>query len=137
MQRTAKSSEKRANIRAQPLIAVRDVPASSRFYQTLLDCTSGHGGSNYERLEQRGELVLQLHAWDVEDHPNLVDAESGKPGHGVLLWFETDAFDAAVERARALQAVIIEEPHVNPNSHLHELWLRDPDGYVVVLASTP
>ena len=28
----------------QPMIAVRDVAASSRFYQDLLDARSGHGG---------------------------------------------------------------------------------------------
>jgi len=27
------------------------------------------------------------------------------------------------------------EEKVNPNAHHHELWLRDADGYVVVLAS--
>jgi hypothetical protein len=53
----------------------------------------------------------------------------------VLLWFETDAFDAAVARAHALGAEIIQEPFVNPNARHLECWLRDPDGYVVVLAS--
>ena len=55
-------------------------------------------------------------------------------GNGVLLWFRTDAFDDAVERARALDAEVLEEPHVNPNANHREIWLRDPDGYVVVLA---
>ena len=35
---------------------------------------------------------------------------------------------------RALGADILEEPHVNPNARHRECWLRDPDGYVVVLA---
>jgi hypothetical protein len=51
----------------------------------------------------------------------------------VLLWFQDDAFDA-VARARALGAEILEEPHSNPNAKHREIWLRDPDGYVVVLA---
>jgi hypothetical protein len=29
----------------------------------------------------------------------------------------------------------IEEPHVNPRPNHREMWLRDPDGYVVVIAS--
>jgi catechol 2,3-dioxygenase-like lactoylglutathione lyase family enzyme len=33
-------------MRVQPLIAVRDVEASSRWYQSLLGCKSGHGGPN-------------------------------------------------------------------------------------------
>jgi len=52
----------------------------------------------------------------------------------VLLWFETTDFDAAVQAARALEAEIVEEPHENPNSGRREIWLRDPDGYVVVVA---
>ena len=55
-------------------------------------------------------------------------------GNGVLLWFQTDAFDAAVARARALGAEVLEEPHVNPNAKHREIWLRDPDGYVVVFS---
>lgn len=70
----------------QPLIAVRDVPASSRWYQQLLGCTSGHG-------------------------------------------------DAAVARAGALGAPVLEGPKVNPAARHREIWLRDPDGYVVVLAT--
>jgi hypothetical protein len=80
-------------------------------------------------------MILQLHAWDEEDHPNLVNPNLAPPGHGVLLWFEVDDFDAAVERARSLHAEIIQETHVNPNAAHREIWLRDPDGYVVVIAS--
>jgi hypothetical protein len=49
-------------MRVQPLIAVRDAAATSRWYQTLLRCESGHGGSEYEWLVKDGELILQLHA---------------------------------------------------------------------------
>ncbi len=50
------------------------------------------------------------------------------------IWFEIDDYAAAAARARELGAQVIEE-RMNPNAHHHELWLRDPDGYVVVLAS--
>jgi hypothetical protein len=53
----------------------------------------------------------------------------------VVLWFQTDAFDAAVKRALTLQATILEPVKVNTNANHREIWLRDPDGYVVVLAS--
>ena len=36
--------------------------------------------------------------------------------------------------ARTIGAEVTEEK-LNPNAHHHELWLRDPDGYVVVVAS--
>ena len=45
-----------------PLIAVADVPASSRFYEQILGASSGHGGDEYEQVIVEGELVLQLHA---------------------------------------------------------------------------
>jgi hypothetical protein len=34
-------------MRPQPLICVRDVEASSRWYQRLLNCQSAHGGPNH------------------------------------------------------------------------------------------
>jgi hypothetical protein len=55
-------------MRPQPLIAVTDVEASSRWYQRLLDCQSAHGGAVYERLDSNGVLVLQLHRFEVEHH---------------------------------------------------------------------
>lgn len=125
---------------AQPLIAVKNVKASRAWYERLLGCRTGLPGREdhphrdiYERLVRDGHLILQLHAWDVEEHPNLVNPEAAKPGHGVLLWFETDEFEEAVKRARGLGAEIVQEPEYNI---LHmECWLRDPDGYMIVLAS--
>lgn len=119
----------------QPLIAVRDVEASSRWYQQLLDCKSGHGGTEYEQLvDHGGTLILQLHDWDAHEHPHMGDPASKPYGNGVLLWFQVEDFVAAVARARALSAEILEGPQVNPNANHREIWLRDPDGYVVVLA---
>lgn len=126
--------------RAQPLIAVRDVVQSAAWYAALLalDRTSVTMRSDhahvYDRLVRGADLVLQLHAWDVEEHPNLVGADRAPPGHGVLLWFEVDDFDAAVARSRALGAEVVCDVHVNPAPAHRELWLRDPDGYVVVIA---
>ena len=128
---------KKSVVRSQPLIAVRNVRASSRWYAELLgaDSLPEHAHRDlYERVSSSGDLILQLHAWDEENHPNLVNANAAPPGHGVLLWFEVNDFDSVVERARALRAKIIEEPHVNPGPRHWEVWLRDPDGYVVVIA---
>jgi catechol 2,3-dioxygenase-like lactoylglutathione lyase family enzyme len=127
-----------AFVRAQPVIAVRNVRASSSWYQQLLglDTLPEHPHRElYERMQCGGELILQLHAWDKEAHPNLINADAAPPGHGVLLWFEVADFDEVVERARASRAQVIMEPHINPNPKHREMWLRDPDGYVVVIAS--
>ena len=131
------SAPRREGVRSQPLIAVHDVRASSRWYQHLLgvDTLPEHEHRDgYDRMLCDGRLILQLHAWDEDDHPNLVNADAAPPGHGVLLWFEVDHFDAVVERARSLGAEVIEEPHINPAAEHKEMWIRDPDGYVVVIA---
>jgi len=129
---------RKSTVEAQPLIAVRDVRASSRWYAELLGADSLPDHSHrdfYDRISCSGRMVLQLHAWDEEDHPNLVNADAAPVAHGVVLWFQVGDFDAAVERARGLRAEVIEEPHVNPAPQHREIWLRDPDGYVVVVCS--
>jgi catechol 2,3-dioxygenase-like lactoylglutathione lyase family enzyme len=123
-------------MRPQPLIAVHDVAASSRWYQCLLGCESDHGGEEYERLVANGTLVLQLHKFGVEHHHGRIGDPDQRPyGNGVLLWFEVDDFEAAMARARKMQAEIYLDRHRNPGPRHWECWLRDPDGYIVVIAS--
>jgi predicted enzyme related to lactoylglutathione lyase len=55
-------------------------------------------------------------------------------GNGVALWFEVTGFDAAVRRVREAGAIIVTDVHVNPNAGHREIWLRDLDDYLVVLA---
>lgn len=128
----------KSTVRAQPLLAVRDVRASTRWYEQLLGLTrlgdSDHDDV-YQQLLSDGQLVLQLHSWDDEDHPNLTDPNNGPHGHGVLVWFEVDDFDEVVQRAGKLGAKILMGPEINPNSGKRELWVEDIDGYVVVAAS--
>lgn len=124
----------------QPLICVRDVEASSRWYQRLLGCRSDHGGPHYERLVSDGRLILQLHHWDVEHHHGRIGDPNLPAGNGALLWFEVSDFDAATTRAAELRAEIVLARHRNPldgdgGPNHWEIWLRDLDGYVVVLAS--
>ena len=118
----------------QPLIAVRDVEASSRWYQAVLGCESGHGGAEYERIVRGGKIVLQLHDWDVHEHPHLGQPDVQPHGNGVLLWFQVDGFEEALARIAALGAEVLEGPQVNPRANHREIWLRDLDGYVVVIA---
>lgn len=128
---------------AQTLIGVRDVEASSRWYQQVLGLRSDHGGPEYERLLADGVLVLQLHRRDVEHHHGRFVDDGSDVGNGVLLWFgEVTDFDGVVRRAAELDVPVVRQPHRNPpegegNGPGHrEIWLRDPDGYTVVVAST-
>jgi catechol 2,3-dioxygenase-like lactoylglutathione lyase family enzyme len=130
-----------ACMQAQPLICVSDVEASSRWYQTLLGCKSNHGRQAYEQLVSNGRLILQLHSFEVEHHHGPIGDQHDKPyGNGLLLWFEVDDFDALEQRAQALRAEVVMPRHRNPpdgngGPNHWELWLRDPDGYIVVAAS--
>ena len=118
-----------------PLICVRDVEASSRWYRRLLGCTSGHGGVECERLNFGDRLILQLHRWDVDHHHGpLGDPEDRPYGNGVLLWFELQDYEAAVRRATDMRVEVAKPSHLSENGNF-EFWLRDPDGYAVVLTS--
>ena len=118
----------------QPLIVSRDVPASSSFYTRLLGAESGHDGDEYEQVASEGEILLQIHGLDVMDHHGPLADPDVPLGNGILVWFEVADFDSAVGRARALGAPIERDVHTNPNAKQQELWLRDPDGYLVVVA---
>jgi hypothetical protein len=128
-------------MRPQPLLCASDVEATSRWYQHLLGLASDHGGPNYERLVTAdGCLVLQLHKWDVEHDHGAIGDPSLPRGNGVLVWLEIDDFDAAAARAAELKAEVAMPRHRNPpdgdgGPNHWELWLRDPNGYTVVLAS--
>jgi catechol 2,3-dioxygenase-like lactoylglutathione lyase family enzyme len=118
----------------QPLLCVRDVRAASRWYQKVLGAESGHGGDEYERLLVDDVLVLQLHALAEAHHHGPLAKAKVPLGNGVAVWFEVDDLDGARSRARRAKAEVVTDVHVNPNAGHRELWLRDPDGYLVVLA---
>jgi catechol 2,3-dioxygenase-like lactoylglutathione lyase family enzyme len=131
-----------SSVQSQTMIVVRDVEASSRWYQQLLGLQSDHGGPDYERLVTGGVLVLQLHNRDVAHHHGLIARSDAEVGNGVLLWFgEVTDFDGVVARAEEIRATVVKAPHRNPpsgqgNGPSHrEIWIQDPDGYTVVVAS--
>lgn len=136
-------------MRAQPLIVVKDVDASVRFYVRLLACAEVHGHHGdgpreYARLVDpklhhtkwgSDGLILQLHAWEADHHHGHLGDPDKPVGNGMMLWFEIDDFDAAVARARELKAPVVLDVHRNPNPQHREMWIADPDGYTVVIAS--
>ena len=122
-------------IKNDPIIAVKDVDASTKWYQALFDCnrSHGHGGDKFETLtDTDGSVLLCLHAWEVDQHPTMMDA-SITPGNGVILYFHTDNLELIRDNAEKLDAVIEEDIHCNPNSGKEEFSIRDLDGYYITI----
>ena len=123
--------------RTWTIIGVSDVPASFRWYQSLLGIPAtapGHDDFG-QILDADGTVLLCLHAWGSHEHPSLTSPHRATPGNGLLLFFRVDDFDPALQRARALVARLDEEPGVNPNTGTKEFSLRDPDGYFVTISA--
>jgi hypothetical protein len=116
-------------MRSQPLIAVTDVEASSLWYQRLLGCQSGHGGSHYEQLLFNGEIVPQLHS--SKSNNTMAASE-------IVMTSRTETASCSGSKSRTsterLSAGQIASMGVEGPNHW-ECRLPDPDGYTVVPAS--
>jgi hypothetical protein len=126
-------------IRTEPIIGVQDVEASSKWYQSLLDCKNTHpNGQVFDQLvDADGTILLCLHHWGDHGHPSLMSPEQGKVGNGLLLFFRLDHIDKAWERAQSLVTRIEAKPHFNPLAGHNEFTLRDLDGYYITVCSSP
>lgn len=120
-------------MRTEPMIAVKDVLASSAWYEGLLGCKNTRGGAEFGMLADGDTILLLLHHWHGHEHAWLREARQGAVGGGVCLYFRVDDLDDAFARAQKLGVEILEPPHDNPLAGQRELELRDPDGYSVTL----
>lgn len=121
--------------RTWTIIAVKDVPGSFRWYQSLFgqpETAPAHEDFG-QLLDTDGTVLLCLHEWGAHEHPPLMSPDLAPPGNGLLLFFRVDDFERALHRARSLVERLEEEPHVNPNTRTKEFSLRDPDGYYVTI----
>ena len=86
------------------IIGVRDVPASFKWYQTLLGHPQSAPAHEYfgQIVDTDGSVLLCLHEWGAHEHPTLTSPAQATPGNGLILFFRVDDFDACLERARAL-----------------------------------
>jgi catechol 2,3-dioxygenase-like lactoylglutathione lyase family enzyme len=123
--------------RTWTIIGVADVPASFKWYQSLLGLPATTPGHHYwgQILDTDGTVLLCLHEWGAHEHPSLTSPAGAKPGNGLLLFFRVDDFNSALPRARALVNQLQEEPHLNPSTGTMEFSLRDPDDYYVTISS--
>ena len=125
-------------MRALPMICVHDVAASSAWYQAALGLTSVHGGDEFDMLaDAAGEVILQLHVWEAHEHA-LFGSPERPVGNGVAIWMETATateLDDVLARIAAAGATVADGPLFNPLGQHREVWLHDPDGHLVVVAS--
>src|SRR4029450_276962 len=122
--------------RTRTIIGVGNVPASYKWYQSLLGLPETAPAHDYfgQILDSDGTVLLCLHAWGAHDHPTLTSPDLAQPGNGLLLFFRVDDFDATLRRARALVARFEEEPALSSNTGTREFAVRDPDGYYVMIS---
>jgi len=121
------------------IIGVGDVPASVKWYQSLLGQPPTSPAHEYfgQILDSDATVLLCLHEWGAHEHPSLMGPDGATPGNGLLLFFRVDDFNEALQRARTLTTRLEEDQHLNPNTETMEFSLRDPDGYYVTINALP
>lgn len=116
-----------------PIIAVKDVEASSKWYQSVFGCRSMHGGDEFDILvSDNDEILICLHKWGVDEHPTMTDLGI-PPGNGLILYFRTENMNVIRQNVEKTGGTIAEDIHINPNSRKKEFSLRDPDGYYLTI----
>lgn len=120
-------------IKTDPIIAVKDVEASSKWYQAVFGCKSKHGGSEFDILvAENDEIMLCLHKWGEHEHPTMQNSTI-TAGNGLILYFRTDKMNEIRQNAEKIGAAIAEEIHLNENSRYLEFSIRDLDGYYLTI----
>jgi len=116
-----------------PIIAVKDVEASSRWYQSIFNCRSMHGGKEFDILvSEEDEVLICLHKWGQHEHPTMANPDI-VPGNGLILYFRTEHMNAIRQNVEKIGGAVEEDIHLNPNSRRKEFSLRDPDGYYLTI----
>lgn len=121
-------------IKSDPIIAVKDVEASSQWYQSVFDCKSKHGGNTFDVLvDLQNEVFVCLHKWGQDEHPTMLHSDLAI-GNGLILYFRTNRLMEILKNIENINHPLSEEMHVNPNTGKEQFALRDPDGYYLIVS---
>ena len=116
-----------------PIIAVKDVEASSKWYQNIMGCKSIHGGKYFDILtNESGAVLLCLHKWEDHGHPTMMNPKIA-PGNGLILYLRTKNMEMIYQNVVKAKINIIEDIHLNENSLRKEFSIKDPDGYYLTI----
>lgn len=116
-----------------PIIAVKDVNESSKWYESAFGCKRAHGGNDFAVLvDEHNEVLICLHKWGEHDHPTMKNPNIAS-GNGLILYYKTGYLDKIWSNIKKMNYPIEEEIHINPNSTKREFSLRDPDGYYLTI----
>jgi len=117
-----------------PIIAVKDVEASSEWYQQVFGFRKKHGGHEFFAVlvSEADEILLCLHKWGEHHHPTMTNSDI-TAGNGLILYFRTENMDAIRQNVEKIGGMVEEDIHLNPSSLKMEFSLRDPDGYYLTI----
>ncbi|MGY4385056.1 putative enzyme related to lactoylglutathione lyase [Pedobacter sp. UYP24] len=116
-----------------PIIAVKNVEVSSKWYRSIFGCRSKHGGREFDVLiSENAEILICLHKWGEHGHPTMADPGI-TPSNGMILYFRTENMNAIRQNVEKTGGIIEQDIHLNPNSTKMEFSIRDPDGYYLTI----
>ena len=116
-----------------PIIAVKDVKESSKWYINVFDCKRTHGGNDFAVLvDENNEVLICLHKWGEHEHPTMTNPKI-KPGNGLILYYNTDNLETIRDNVEKMNYPIEKDIYLNSNSRKNEFSLRDPDGYYITI----
>lgn len=117
-----------------PIIAVKDVEASAKWYHQVFRFKNAHGGKDFAVLKSEDdEIILCLHQWEDHNYPSL-SQKNIKAGNGLLLYFRTNILEPIRKNIENAKGNIEEEIRLNPNSLHKEFSFRDRDGYYIIVS---
>lgn len=112
-----------------PILAVKDVNASAKWYQSVFGCKRTHDGDEFAVIkDENDEILICLHKWGAHQHPTMKNPNV-KPGNGLILYYKTDNLVAIRRNLEKMKYPVEADVHLNPNSMKKEFSLRDIDGY--------
>lgn len=114
-----------------PIIAVKDMDASSKWYQMVLGCR-GRGHHIITLMSENDEILLCLHKWGEHEHPTMTNPNIPQ-GNGLILYFRTENMNAIRHNVEKMDYPVEDDIHLNLNSGKKEFSLRDPDGYYLTI----